>query len=365
MNNHKRVILIILDGFGAGESDDAINFGDSGAYTSRRIFDSFPDIHAPFFKQYGLLSSHHKDVLVPQNPNKDTLSGLYELMGLVYPRLPTFPQGFSPSDIHNIKVLTGREVVGNCPKSGTQIIQELGQVHLSTGNLIIYTSQDSVLQVAAHQEVIDLSTLYFYCMLIRKYFDENMPIGRIIARPFLGSMTQGFYRTAYRKDFPYIPTKNHLLHDLKQQQVCIKGNHVVQNMFPHLLDQLIPGKNDLDCMKNLMNELSADPVQDTFYFIDLEDLDMLYAHRRDLAGYAKALEALDPYFIELKKALTPKDLLLISADHGNDPGFSNHTDHTREKVPYLILNHDNKTTSLGEIQGMSFIAQQIHQFFTS
>lgn len=362
MRHAKRVILVVLDGFGAGETKDAHHFGDEGAYTSRHILQKHPDLKAPFLTSRGLLANSHSDVLVPEHPNKDTLSGLYELMGVVVPKLPTFPKGFPINDISNLEVLLHRNIIGNYPASGTQIIQSLGPQHISSGDLIVYTSSDSVFQIAAHQEVLSLSHLYYYCSLVRNYFHEKLPIGRIIARPFIGSIEHGFSRTPYRKDFPFIPPQQHLLHSLQQLEVKLYGNRVIENMFPNLLDYPMEGKDDLSCLAELISLLSKPSDQSAFYFVDLEDLDMLYGHRRDVSAYASALEKIDPLLATIENLLSKDDLLIITADHGNDPSFMLHTDHTRENVPYLVLNH-KKSIRKGEVHGMKWISELIRSFY--
>lgn len=358
----KRVILIVLDGFGAGETDDASSFGDTGAYTSRHILQKFPSLHAPFLMSHGLLAKTHKDILVPEHPNKDTLSGLYELMGVVYPKLPTFPEGFSPTDIFTLETLLDRQIIGNYPSSGTEIIQTLGAQHMDSGSLIVYTSSDSVFQIAAHQEVVSLSQLFYYCTMVRNYYHSTQPIGRIIARPFIGSKEHGFTRTPYRKDFPYVHPKEHLLHFLQSLNVEIFGNHVIKNLFPGLLHHVIPCRDDQSCLHKLTDLLSEPVNKSAFYFVDLEDLDMLYGHRRDLPGYARALEGIDPLLLQIQRMLKKDDLLIITADHGNDPSFMLHTDHTRENVPYLILDHQ-KSLSRGKVLGMHWIADLVRSFF--
>lgn len=362
MKRVKRVILIVLDGFGAGETSDASLFGDSGAYTSKHIFQASPKIKAPFLKYHGLLAESHQNILVPEHPNKDTLSGLYELMGVVYPKLPTFPEGFSHQDIFTLEHLLDRKIIGNYPSSGTKIIQSLGPEHIDQGSLIVYTSSDSVFQIAAHQEVIPLSQLYFYCKLVRSFYHSTQPIGRIIARPFVGSKSQGFTRTPYRKDFPYIHPQENLLHFLKKQNITIYANHVIDNLFPGLIDQKITCQDDRHCLYELNKLLSGSSEQASFYFVDLEDLDMLYGHRRDLPAYVNALEQIDPLLNKLYQSLSKEDLLIITADHGNDPTFQNHTDHTREHVPYLVY-QSQTPLSKGKVQGMSWISDLIRDFF--
>jgi phosphopentomutase len=364
MNTQKRVILIVLDGFGAGETTDAANFNDTGAYTSRHILEAYPRINAPFMLSHGLLGYEHSDILIPEHPNKDTLSGLYELMGLVYPKLPTFPKGFPLDDIATIENLISKKIIGNYPCSGTDILHTLGEEHLHSQHLIVYTSSDSVFQIAAHQEMISVSLLYYYCTIIREYFNQKLPVGRVIARPFLGSKASDFYRTVYRKDFPFIPDKLHVLHRLIDLNITLAGNHVINQLFPGLLHQTIEGKCDISNLNSLIAELQLPAKNAAFYFVDLEDLDMHYGHRRDIKGYAEALEKIDQKLIRITELMSSEDLLIISADHGNDPAFSGHTDHTRENVPYLIMDGSGKNYAQGPVKGMHWIADKILEFFS-
>lgn len=344
----KRVHIIVLDSLGAGEAPDAADFGDVGADTLGHIADRYEAIHLPVLRGLGLANIRVIKNLPPaENPSayytkmreksngKDTMTGHWEMMGLYIDKpFRVFPKGFPAELIRRIEEKTGRKTIGNVVASGTEIIKELGAEHMESGALIVYTSADSVLQIAAHEEVVPLDELYECCETCRKLtLDEPYKLGRVIARPFVGE-PGGFTRTHNRRDYalkPFAPTTmNHLkdagfsvfaigkISDIYDGEGVTKSFHSTSNsdgmeQFTRLLDTPFTGLN----------------------FLNLVDFDAKYGHRRDAIGYGRALEEFDAQLAPALNKLTQEDLLIITADHGNDPTFAG-TDHTREVVPLIV-----------------------------
>ncbi len=348
----KRVFLIVMDSLGVGEALDAEKFGDKGANTlgSLVMYDGY---HLPVLTKLGLLELAGKEkgthgyhgILMPQNKAKDTLNGHYEMMGIVLDKpYQTYPDGFPILMISEIQRVTGREVIGNCVASGTEIIKDLGEMHMKTGAIIVYTSADSVLQVAAHESIIPVEELYQICEKISKIaFREEYKIGRVIARPFTGKVGE-FVRTPRRHDITKEPPRNYL--DLLYE----KGLDVIAL---GKIGDIFAGKsittslktvNNIDGLMKLIDFTRKD--FNGLCFLNLNDFDTLYGHRRDRDGYLKALEELDRYLPIFINKLKEDDLVIFTADHGNDPTFVG-TDHTRENVPLLI--YSKKFKYYGEL----------------
>ena len=343
-----RAILLVLDSVGIGNAPDAAHYGDEGAATLPHIAEAVGGLHLPHLETLGLghlvpiqgVAPHPSPRaayarLVAEAAGKDTTTGHWELAGLrLDDPFPTFPDGFPEEILAPFREATGRGVLGNYPQSGTTILEELGAEHLETGDWIVYTSGDSVFQIAAHEECIPLDELYAACRTARQLLDPYQ-VGRVIARPFLGSPAEGFQRTARRKDFSLAPPRPTVLDHLREAGRKVVGIGKISDIFAHQgIDESRPtGSNDEGITRTL--EAMAE-ISEGLLFTNLVDFDSLYGHRRDPEGYAACLQAFDRRLPELLDALGPHDLLLLTADHGNDPTFSG-TDHTREQVPLLAV----------------------------
>lgn len=351
-----RVILIVLDGVGAGELPDASSYGDEKSDTLGNLSRAFRrsmgrPLELPHLQAWGLGNITPLDGVAPVEPGdgegafgrarersrgKDTTSGHWEMAGLVTDRaFATFPSGF-PAEIverwRRENQLPG--VLGNKAASGTEILEELGAEHLATGKPILYTSADSVWQVAAHEEVFGLDRLYSVCKSARKICDE-LGVGRVIARPFVGNPARGtpFRRTYHRKDYSQPPPGATYLDLLLAHGIPTLGIGKISNIYAGKgISENIDTKGNTDGIQVLLN--AFDTHARGLIFCNLIDFDMLYGHRRDVKGFGLALEEFDRAIPELKTRMMPRDLLLISADHGNDPTFRG-TDHTREYIPVL------------------------------
>lgn len=363
-NSFDRVILIILDGVGAGELPDARVYGDHGSNTLGNLSRKYKEsagrtLTLPNLTAWGLgnitpiegISVRTEGTgegafgrAVEKSKGKDTTSGHWEMAGLVVNQaFRTFPDGFSKEILDRWVAennLPG--ILGNKAASGTEIIVELGEEHLRTGKPIVYTSADSVWQVAAHEEAFGLDRLYSICKSARKICDE-LQIGRVIARPFIGDPTHGvpFKRTYHRKDYSQLPPMHTYLDLLRDAGVHTLGIGKISNIYAGQgIEDNIDTAGNTDGIKVLLEQLKA--KKSGLIFCNLIDFDMLYGHRRDVPGFAGALEEFDRAIPKLKKLLTPQDLVLISADHGNDPTFHG-TDHTREYIPILAYSPAQKS----------------------
>lgn len=344
----KRIFLIVMDSVGAGEAKDAEKFGDKGASTLGHILDH-NGYHLPIFEKLGLtdlvgkndkFSLGYHGIIEPANKAKDTLNGHYEMMGVIFEKpFRTYPEGFPIILISEIQRITGREVIGNCVASGTEIIQELGEMHMKTGALIIYTSADSVLQVAAHESIIPVEELYKICEQISKLvFNEEYKVGRVIARPFIGKPGD-FTRTPRRHDYAKEPPLNFmdLLYN-KGLDVIALGK--IKDIFANKsITTGIKTTNNLDGLMKLTDFVRGD--FNGLCFLNLNDFDSQYGHRRNKDGYLKCLEELDHYLPIFLNKLKDDDLVIFTADHGNDPTFKG-TDHTRENVPVIFYSKSFK-----------------------
>ena len=338
----KRVFLIVCDSLGVGEAIDATMYGDAGANTLKHITDEGV-YKLPVLEKLGLLDLVYNDkkaklgyhgIIEPANKAKDTLNGHYEMMGMVLDTpFKTYPNGFPTLLMSEIERVTGKSFIGNCVASGTEIIKELGPEHMKTGALIIYTSADSVLQIAAHEDIVPVEELYDVCEKISKIvFREEYNIGRVIARPFIGKPGD-FTRTSRRHDFAKVPPLNFmdLMYD-KGLDVIAIGK--IKDIFAD--KSITTGVKTTDNIDGLMKLVDFTRTDfNGFLFLNLNDFDTLYGHRRDKKGYLNCLEELDHYLPIFLNKLTEDDLVIFTADHGNDPTFRG-TDHTRENVPVLF-----------------------------
>lgn len=348
MTAFKRVHLVVMDSVGIGEAPDAAEFGDVNVDTFGHIARENGGLNMPNMAKLGLSNIREiEGVPVAEQPlayytkmqeasrGKDTMTGHWEIMGL-YIDTPfrVFPDGFPDELIQRIEQKTGRKVIGNKPASGTEIIDELGEEHVKTGALIIYTSADSVLQIAAHEEVVPLKELYEICEFCREItLDDPYMLGRIIARPFVGE-PGNFSRTSNRHDYalkPFGPTTMNALQDAGLDVIAIgKISDIYDG---EGVTESIRTKSNMDGMDKLV-EVAAKPFHG-LSFLNLVDFDALFGHRRDPKGYAEALEEYDARLPEVFEQMNDDDLLIITADHGNDPTYTG-TDHTREYVPLLV-----------------------------
>ena len=341
-----RAILIVLDSCGIGSMPDAAEFGDDEPADTLGHIDRQRPLCVPNLARLGLGNikpfPHLRAAERPEgaygmaalaSPGKDTTTGHWEIAGIILERpFPIYPNGFPPDVIEPFEQAIGRKVLGNVPASGTEIIKELGAEHVRTARPIVYTSADSVFQIAAHEDVIPLAELYRICQIARRLLDGRHRVGRVIARPFTGSEGR-FTRTRNRHDYAVPPPEGTLLDRLQQRGVFTCGVGKIYDIFcGRGLDRHLPIANNADGMEKTLEAMAGHPSG--FIFTNLVDFDMLYGHRNDVEGYARAIEEFDAYLERVLAALRPGDLLLLTADHGCDP-TTRSTDHTREYAPVL------------------------------
>jgi len=372
----RRVAIIVLDSVGIGEMPDAHLFGDEGSNTLGNLSRAFPDgLRLPNLARLGL--GNIADLRgVPPCPDavagwgkcaeksmaKDTTLGHWEIAGVISDQpFPTYPNGFPPEIIDEFTRRTGRGILGNVPASGTEIIQRLGDEHVRTGKPVIYTSADSVFQIAAHEDVIPLDELYRMCEIAREILDGPHRVGRVIARPFTG--TSGSYtRTRNRRDFSVPPPRPTILDLLKDAGYATIGIGKIGDIFAHrgLTHEVHTGPNEKGILATIL-ELHQAP--DGLVFTNLVDTDMLFGHRNDTVGYRQSLEEFDSYVPRILEALGPEDLLVITADHGCDPTTPS-TDHSREYTPLLVCSKQMKRgVDLGTRQTFADTAATVAEFF--
>ena len=346
----KRAIIIVLDSMGIGAMPDAFEYGDKDCNTLGHILEKMPNLTLPNLTALGLDKvvtalqgrAKRKDlpylacatILAEQSKGKDTITGHWEMAGVVSNvPFPVFLQGIPEELIKQLEDACGVQFIGKEAASGTEIIARLGEEHLSTGKPILYTSADSVLQVAAHEEIIPLDKLYWICEQIRATVQPPYEVARVIARPFVGQIGN-FQRTTNRRDYAVPIPKNNLLQDLLKKGYPVSGIGKIQDIFVGInLTRGVHTTGDADGMEQLIKQYSTG--QEGLIFVNLVDSDMKYGHRRDVEGYAHNLAAIDGKIGELLDILDDKTLLLITADHGCDPTAAG-TDHTREYVPLLF-----------------------------
>ena len=343
----ERAVVIVLDGVGVGQAPDAASYGDEGANCLTNCAEAVGGLSLPAMGRMGIGNvtptrgvSPAADAtgaygrLIERAAGKDSTTGHWELMGVTLERpLPTYPHGFPPDLVARFEAAIGRGTLGNKPASGTEIIAELGEEHVRTGKPILYTSADSVFQLAAHEEVIPLDELYAMCRTAREMLTGENAVGRVIARPFIGT-PGAFTRTPNRKDFSLEPPQPTLLDALKDAGYDVVGLGKIEDLFVFrgLTQSEHPGTN-AGVMEATMREL-ARPLRGLL-FVNLVDCDQLYGHRRKPQGYAQALQEVDAWLPLVLAQLGPRDALFITGDHGTDPTFKG-TDHTRECVPILV-----------------------------
>ncbi|SDH17984.1 phosphopentomutase [Planococcus glaciei] len=344
-----RIHLIVLDSVGIGEAPDAAAFGDTGADTIGHIAEAVGGLHMPNMERLGLANIVPVKGLTPAaqpaayygklqeaSVGKDTMTGHWEIMGLnIDTPFKVYPEGFPQELIQQLEERTGRKVIGNKPASGTEILDELGKEHMETGALIVYTSADPVLQIAAHEEIVPLEELYKICEIARELtLSPEFLVGRVIARPFLGE-EGAFKRTSNRHDYALKPFDRTVMNELKDIQKDVIAIGKINDIYNgEGVTKALRTKDNMDGMDKLVQVAGED--FNGLSFLNLVDFDALYGHRRDPKGYAEALEAFDRRLPEVLERMTEDDLLIITADHGNDPTFPG-TDHTREYVPLLAF----------------------------
>jgi len=368
-----RVVLIVLDSAGIGEMPDASDYGDAGADTLGHVLAS-REVNIPNLREIGLANIRPFAVGAIQKPigifgraatasrGKDTTTGHWEMAGIITSRpFPTYPRGFPPRVIEPFERAIGRGILGNKPASGTEIIKELGEEHVRTGRPIVYTSADSVFQIAAHEEVVPLDELYRWSRLAREILTGEDEVGRVIARPFIGE-PGNFRRTEPRQDYAIDPPQDTLLDRLKSAGLAVTAVGKIGSIFCHrgTTEELKAGNNtaSVDQTVRALGETGRGLI-----FTNLVDFDMLYGHRNDVEGYARALEEFDRRVPEIQAAMRDDDLLMISADHGCDPADVS-TDHTREFVPVLAWGRRARSgVDLGTRSSVADIGQTVADNF--
>lgn len=369
MKHIRRIFTIVLDSFGIGAAPDAHRFGDTGAHTLRSVA-SHPSFSAPTLASLGLFNIEGAEagsaVAAPigiygrmseASMGKDTTMGHWELAGVVSTKpLPTYPDGFPDEILSALKHATGRDILCNKPYSGTDVIRDYGKEHVQTGALIVYTSADSVLQIAAHEAVVPVDTLYDYCQQARSIMTGKHSVGRIIARPFEGDPP--YQRTPRRHDFSMEAPGETMLDAIKAAGMETIGVGKISDIFAGrgLTDSLGVNENDADGMRKTSALLHRDFTG--LAFVNLVDFDMKYGHRRDIEGYAKGITAFDHWLADFIKEMRTDDLICITADHGCDPGYRG-TDHTREYVPLLLYAKGIHPKALGTRSSFSDLAATI------
>ncbi|NLL76778.1 MAG: phosphopentomutase [Clostridiales bacterium] len=370
----KRIFLIVLDSVGIGAMEDAKEYGDEGTNTLSSAASS-PYFSMQNMKKMGLFNIDGVTCGEPAvNPEariarmkeaskgKDTTIGHWEIAGIISKKpLPTYPGGFPKEVIEKFISLTGREVLCNKPYSGTEVIKDYGDEHVNTGKLIVYTSADSVFQIAAHEDVVPLDTLYEYCAIARKMLVGEHGVGRVIARPFSG--TSGSYvRTSGRHDYSLEPPAVTMLDQLKSEGKDVIAVGKINDIFSGKgITEFTYTKSNEDGINKTLEIMEKDFCG--LCFINLVDYDMLYGHRNDIDGYAKALTYFDTRLPEIIAKMGPEDVLMITADHGCDPGYAISTDHSREHTPFLMYGKNIEPKNLGTRDTFADIGATVLDYF--
>ncbi|HBR56708.1 MAG TPA: phosphopentomutase [Blastocatellia bacterium] len=372
-----RICLMVLDSAGIGAMPDAENWGDAGADTLGHILES-RKVNLPNLQMLGLGNIRPLQGLSPVNEpqgcygrctlksnGKDTTTGHWEMVGIILSKaFPTFPNGFPAGLIDRFAAEAGvAGVLGNVPASGTEIIKELGEEHMRTGKPIVYTSADSVFQIAAHEEIVPVDRLYEMCETARRILDGENRVGRVIARPFVGHNAADFKRTENRHDYAVPPPPDNLLPLLSERDLDVVAVGKIASIYDSLgVTQDLTAKNNDQAVDQTIAALQADSRG--LIFSNLVDFDMLYGHRRDTEGYARSLEHFDARLPQIFAAMKDNDLLILTADHGNDPTFRG-TDHTREYAPLLVYGEKaKKGVNLGTRGSLADIGQSIAENFS-
>lgn len=370
----KRVFLIVLDSFGIGEMPDAAEYGDKGTNTLASVAKS-PYFSMENMKKLGLFNiegvncKEKADTILAtvakmaeKSKGKDTTIGHWEIAGICSKKpLPTYPDGFPKEVLDEFSKRTGRGVLCNAPYSGTEVIKVYGKEHMETGKLIVYTSADSVFQIAAHEDIVPVETLYEYCEIAREILQGEHGVGRVIARPFIGKEGD-FTRTAKRHDYSLVPPETTMLDVLKDNQKDVIAVGKIRDIFVGKgITEYVYTKGNEEGIDRTLEYLDKD--FEGLCFINLVDFDMLYGHRNDIDGYAKALAYFDKKLPEIMEKLKEDDILMITADHGCDPGYTVSTDHSREYTPFLMYGKKVKAQNLGTRDTFADIAATVLDYF--
>lgn len=369
-----RVFLIVLDSFGVGNAPDAAAFGDEGSNTFKACYNS-GKLNIPNMKKLGLFNIDGVDFgerekeplgayarLVEESAGKDTTIGHWEITGIISEKpLPVFPDGFPDEVIKEFERRTGRKTLCNKPYSGTEVIKDYGVEHMKTGALIVYTSADSVFQVAANENVVPVKKLYEYCEIARDILKGDYAVGRVIARPFVGTSPENFVRTSNRHDFSLLPPAKTMLDILKDNGKDVLSVGKIIDIFAGQgITWFIRTVSNADGMVKTAEFQKKD--FDGLCFVNLVDFDMKYGHRNDVAGYTNALNEFDIALGDFMKNMREDDVLMLTADHGCDPSTPS-TDHSRECVPLIICGNNVKSGNLGTRKGFTCIAKTILSMF--
>ena len=367
-----RAFILVVDSFGIGKASDAYLYGDEGSDTYKSISKG---IEVPNLVMLGLnnidgvealpkcdkpLASYAR--LIEKSVGKDTVTGHFEIAGIISVKpQPTFPDGFPDEIVYKLEKAFGAKILGNEAASGTEIIKRLGRQSTDEVRPIVYTSADSVLQIAANESVIPLERLYQMCESARRIMCGDYAVGRIIARPFLEGK-DGFYRTENRKDYSLLPPRDSLLDMLKKKGKTVIGVAKIRDIFSGqgLTEHIAVHSNDEVC-KDVSDVLDRD--FDGLCFVNLVDTDMVYGHRNDVDGYRRCVERFDGYLGQMLGKLKSDDMFIITADHGCDPATPS-TDHSRENVPYFCYVKGREGENLGTIKGFDFVAKTVYKYLT-
>jgi len=368
----KRAVLIVLDSVGAGELPDAADYGDVGSNTIKNIYKNVDNFSLPNLEKLGLLNIDGFEDIKKSNiefngsvakcdeksKGKDTTTGHWEISGIILDNpFPVFPNGFPEKFIKEFESRVGRKTIGNYPASGTEIINVLGNEHMETGSLIVYTSADSVFQIAAHEDVVPLQELYDICKIAREMLNGELAVGRVIARPFIGG-NNNYTRTKNRRDFSLVPTSDTLLDYIKNDNKEVYAIGKIEDIFVNKgITKAVHTTNNTDGIEATIKALSED--FEGLIFTNLVDFDMIYGHRNDLKGYGDALKYFDNKLPEILNSLKEDDVIIITADHGCDPTTES-TDHSREYIPLIFFGkHIKKNNNIGILDTFSCIGKTI------
>lgn len=372
----RRVILIVLDSVGVGAMPDAADYGDQGSNTLGNVAEATGGLNLPNLGELGLGNiipvKGVPAVPAPRgawgkmaeaSKGKDTTTGHWEIAGLqLQEPFPTYPEGFPADVLGAFCTAIGVEaVLGNKPASGTAIIEELGSEHMRTGYPIVYTSADSVFQIAAHEDVVSIDTLYDWCETARNQLQGEHAVGRVIARPFVGE-PGSFQRTSRRRDFSLAPTGTTILDTLVEQDIPVLGVGKIWDIFAGRgISEKLKTKNNMDTVDKTLQFMHSSPAP-SLIFANLVDFDMLWGHRNDPHNYGRGLEEFDQRLPEIFEAMKPADVLIILADHGCDPTTSS-TDHSREYVPLLVFGDQIQSVDLGVRSTFADVAKTLAEIF--